>query len=291
MKRRSFLALVGACGMAAAACAPSEPPPPKNRLVVGASARPTTLDPLATTENAVSQALLYNVYEPLMKLDADGRIRPLLAESWSVSSNGLTYTFVLKDGLKFATGNTIDADSVVASIERVRFSSQVSPAIREQMAIISKVVEVDPQTVTVTLLRPSKTWLRDMTQIAGAIIDPGGGERANSTAGSGPYQLRDFDGYLTLERNPNYWGEQPAFDAVIWRYIADAAMKNNAVTAGELDIDAEADPGHTPPAGFQVIHQLTDDGHTKTVVAKSDITGIPTGAYGAGFDLTHVRRQ
>lgn len=292
MKRRSLFALALACGLAASGCTRPDPVP-ENRLVVAASTKPDTLDPLATTHTATSQALLYNVYETLVRLDAEGRIRPLLAESWTVSSNGLTYTFVLKENLTFASGTTIDADSVVTSIERVRTSSQVDPALREHMSIVSKVVEVDPLTVTVVLKRRSDTWLRHMTQAAGIIVDPGGGDRATTTAGSGPYKLRDFDGYLTLERNDNYWADKAHFDAVVFRYLADPAMKNDELIKGVFDVDADADPAvalHLPE-GYQVIRQPSDGDTTKTVIAKPGIVGIPAGAYGDAFDLTHVRRD
>lgn len=236
--RTALIAVTAVLSLIAAGCSKPAPQASESTLVIGATAQPQTLDPTVNDGAAIPQVLLYNVYETLVKIDNQGEIQPLLADSYSVSTDRLIYTFKLKDGVKFATGTILDADAVVASIERMRTGSKTSPTLKKQMAVVSKAVATDPKTVTVTLSHPSNQWLYDMTQTAGIVIDPGAGDLATKPAGSGPYQLKEWrqGDSVILEDNPNYWGTKARFDSVTFRYFSDPNAENAAMLAGDLDI-------------------------------------------------------
>src|SRR5664279_796113 len=106
------LAAIGMQGQALAAT--------PSTVTIGASVAPTTLDLTTTADASIPEALLYNVYEGLVKLDPKGRVVPLLAASWKVSANGRVYTFVLHKGVRFQNGDPLAASDVVYSIERVQ---------------------------------------------------------------------------------------------------------------------------------------------------------------------------
>ncbi len=83
-------------------------------LRLGATAEPATLDPTATDAAAGTQALLYNVFETLVRIDAEGQLKPLLAQAWDVSEDRLTYTFKLSPNARFSDGTPVTAEAFVA---------------------------------------------------------------------------------------------------------------------------------------------------------------------------------
>jgi len=197
------------------------------------------MDPTTDANAAIPQALLYNVYETLVKLDGDGNIRPLLAKEWTISNDGLTYTFDLQPDATFSSGDPLDADAVVKSFQRIQQNSSVTAVNKSEMSVVSSVTAVNSTTVKVVLSRPSNMWLYDMTGSAGIVIDPAHmDDLANTPAGSGPYVLKDWvkGASVVLQKAPNYWGTPARFDAVTFRYFSDPNAMNTAMLSGDLDI-------------------------------------------------------
>jgi len=208
-------------------------------LTVGLTLEPATLDLTTSDAASIPQLLLYNVYETLVKMDASGHIQPLLATGYEVSQDGLTYTFHLDPAAKFASGTPVDADAVMASINRLRQAP--SQTLKSQMAVIQDVQAPDTHTVVVILSQPSNFWLYNMTSTAGIIVDPAITDIATAPMGSGPYE---FDTWvkgdsITLKKNPNYWGKPVYYDQVTFRYIPDANAMVSAMLSGDIDIAGE----------------------------------------------------
>lgn len=213
-------------------------PPPMRTLVVGATAQPPTMDAAANDAAAISQVLLYNVYETLVKLDNEGNIQPLLANRYDVSGDRLTYTFNLDPQAKFASGRELVAEDVVFSIERLKEKETIKK-LKDQMAVVKTARAVDEKTVEVVLKRPSNSWLFDMTSTAGMVVDSKSDvDLATDTAGSGPYELKQWNqgSSVVLGKNPNYWATPARFDEVTFSYFDDANAENAAMLAGQLDI-------------------------------------------------------
>ncbi|WP_425308758.1 ABC transporter substrate-binding protein [Ammonicoccus fulvus] len=247
---RVLVAVVAVAGLLLSACTTSGSPgangsangngkAAQTTLSVGATASPSTLDPTINNAAAIPQVVLYNVYETLVKLDAEGQLKPLLAQRWDVSADNKTYTFNLDPAARFASGRAVAAKDVVWSFERIKNSDTTTSAVKGQMGPVDTVRAVDDKTVEVVLKNPSNLWLFDMSSTAGIILDSETtADLANSTAGSGPFQLKDWipNSSVTLEKNPNYWGTPARFNEVTFRYFTDPNAMNAAMLAGDLDI-------------------------------------------------------
>lgn len=212
---------------------------PTRTLKVGATLEPASMDAWHNTAAAIPQVLLYNVYETLVKVDADGQIKPLLAQAWEVSPDRLTYSFHLNPAAKFASGAPVDAAAVVANINRMKADPKLTETLKAQLAIVTGATVVGEREVEIKLSRPSLMWLYDMTTSVGMMLDPAfTGDVASATAGSGPYAFKAHDKgqSVTLVANTAYWGTPARFDEVVFRYYADPNAENAAMLSGDLDI-------------------------------------------------------
>jgi len=240
--------------------------PPSRQLSIGATAVPDSMDPTTNANAAIPQALLYNVYETLVKLDGDGNIRPLLAKEWTISNDGLTYTFDLQPGATFASGDQLNADAVVKSIQRIQQDPTVTAVNKAEMSVVSSVTAVDDNTVKVVLSAPSNAWLYNMTGSAGIIIDPAhASDLSNTPAGSGPYQLKDWvkGASVELQKSDKYWGTPARFDIVTFRYFSDPNAMNTAMLSGDLDIISNL-------AAPQALSQFSDTSKYQTIVGTTN---------------------
>ncbi len=222
-------------------CAPAAVPTtaPVRSLVVGATLEPASMDAWHNPDASIPQVLLYNVYETLVKVDSDGRLKPLLAQAWDVSTDRLTYTFRLNPAAKFASGSPVNAAAVVANIDRLKADAKLTPTLQAQLAVVAGAKAIDEHQVQITLTHPSLMWLYDMTASLGMILDPSfTGDLNNASAGSGPYAFGSHakGQSVSLVDNPGYWGTPARFDEVEFRYFADPNAENAAMLSGDLDI-------------------------------------------------------
>jgi peptide/nickel transport system substrate-binding protein len=228
-----LLAVVSGCTAGSGATVAGDP----DSLSIGFSAEPQNFDFTRTDGAAIPQALLYNVYEGLVKLDADGRIVPLLAESWTVGPDRRTYDFQLRGGAKFSNGAPFTAEDVKFSIERVKTAWTIS--LKSKMDVVDHVDVVDRAHARVVLNKPSNCWLFDMTSRVGAMFSPTGvGDLANTAIGTGPYVVakRRRGDSITLRENPAYWGRKPVYRTVVLKYIKDPNALNNALLSNGIDM-------------------------------------------------------
>lgn len=224
-------------------------------LVIGHAESTDSLDP-ARGYTQTSGFIFRATYETLVTFpDADASsIDPLLASDWTVSEDGLTYTFTLREGAVFASGNPVTADDVVFSINRLK-NLKSSPAFLADT--ITSVEATDASTVVFTLTAPDPSFLSILPNSAFQVTDSvlirenGGTDAAdaettdtaesflnNTSAGSGPYLLESWQPLVetVLVRNPNYQGDAPYFDRVIVTNIPEAATQKIALEAGDIDI-------------------------------------------------------
>ncbi len=273
MNLRPIAALAAALALALTACGPGEAEPQDRQLVVGASVAPNSMDPSTSDAAAIPQVLLYNVYETLLKIDGDGNLQPLLASEWAVTPDGATYTFELRTQAKFASGNPVNADAVVASVKRIIDDPDVLPVLKSRMDPVETVRAVDEDTVEFVLKQPSHNWLYSMAQTAGIIYDPAGIDTITTVpAGSGPFV---FDSWVqgdsvVLKRNNEYWGTPTKLAGVTFKYYTDANAMNNAMLAGQLDIVSNV-------AAPQALDQFDDPRFTI-------LDGVTTGEIVLGFN-------
>ncbi|KAA9166921.1 ABC transporter substrate-binding protein [Amycolatopsis acidicola] len=229
----ALLLVVSGCSAGSTASVSTGP----DTLSVGFSAEPQNFDFTRTDGTAIPQALLYNVYEGLVKLDSGGNIVPLLARSWTVSPDRTTYDFQLAPGVKFSNGAPFTASDVKFSIDRVKTDWTIS--IKSKMDVVDHVDVVDPSHARVVLKKPSNGWLFDMTGRVGTMFSPTGvGDLANTPIGTGPYVMaqRKRGDSIVLRENPAYWGAKPAYGTVVLKYYKDATALNNALLSNGIDV-------------------------------------------------------
>lgn len=229
----ALLLVVSGCSAGSSATVSGAP----DSLSVGFSAEPQNFDFTRTDGAAIPQALLYNVYEGLVKVDANGRIVPLLAKAWTVSPDRKTYDFQLQPGVKFSNGAPFTAADVKFSLDRVKTDWTIS--IKAEMDVVDHVDVVSPTDARVVLKTPSNNWLFNMTTRVGAMFSPTGvADLANTPVGTGPYVVasRRRGDSITLRENTAYWGRKPAYSTVYLKYIADPTALNNALLSNGIDV-------------------------------------------------------
>jgi peptide/nickel transport system substrate-binding protein len=212
---------------------------PAHTLTIGATSEPDSMDAWHNAAAAIPQVVLYNVYETLVKVDADGKLKPLLAQAWELSPDGLTYTFRLNPAAKFASGRPVDAAAVVANIQRLKADAKLTPALQAQLAVVASASAIEAHQVQIKLVHPSIMWLYDMSSTLGMMLDPSfTGDPATATAGSGPYALKAQNKGQSVVLTPNsaYWGTPARFSTVTFRYYSDANAMNASMLSGDLDV-------------------------------------------------------
>jgi peptide/nickel transport system substrate-binding protein len=141
-------------------------------LSVASSVAPPTMDLTSNPAAAIDEVLDYNVYQHLVQLAPNGDLVPVLATGWKISSDGLTYTFTLRQGVKFANGDPLTASDVVFSIKRVTAPNSQYPY-AALFAGITGATAQGATTVVVTLSKPDNQLLYNMAANSdGVILDP-----------------------------------------------------------------------------------------------------------------------
>ena len=186
-----------------------------------------SLDPHQTVA-AGTREVLFNIFEGLVKPNSDGEMIPAVAEKYELSEDGTTYTFTLRDGVKFHNGQTVTAEDVVYSINRCAAvpEGQEKPLVAAFSAVRS-VEALDEKTVTVTIAQRDLEIISYMTV---AIIPAGYADQATAPVGTGPFRFvsRTPQENFIMERFEDYWGTPAWLDKVTYKICenADALVMN-----------------------------------------------------------------
>lgn len=205
-------------------------------LVVATPQEPPNWDFTVGSATALNAVLFLNVLEPLLEEMEDGSYQPLLAESYKVSEDGLTYTFELAEAT-FHDGSDFTADDMLYSFEV--YAESPRPAITGALEAVDDIEKIDDHTVEVTLSQPSQSFLDGMAGLAGIMIPEDSLEdQAQNPVGTGPFTFADWRPgvEVTLERYTDYHGELPYFEDVEMRFIGDETAAINALLAGDIDL-------------------------------------------------------
>lgn len=210
-------------------------------IILGIQQEPTSLDPTSDATASIDGMLTQNVYESLTTVNEAGEVQPQLAQSWTVSDDGLTYVFTLVQGAKFHDGTDFDADDVKFSFDRAMAEGSTNPT-KSIFAPIESVTVIDPATVEIKLKKKDAFFLFNLAQGDASIVAPESAD-ANVTTpvGTGPFKYASWTrgDRLTLEKNADYRGAADvALDKVEFRFIPDAAAASAALLAEELDVYA-----------------------------------------------------
>ncbi|EHS50140.1 ABC-type transporter, periplasmic subunit [Rhizobium sp. PDO1-076] len=234
-----------------------------------------TLDPGEAFEISTAEVTA-NTYSKLVALDPADTSKVIgdLAESWTISDDGLTYTFKLKSGLKFASGNPITAADVAYSFERAVKLDKSPAFLLTQFGltgdnVTEKAKATDDTTFVLTVDKayaPSFV-LNVLTSTVASVVDKvlvtekakamtptaeykydtdfGNEFLKTGYAGSGPFKIREWraNEVVVLERNDNFYGEKAKLARVIYRYMKESAGQRLALENGDIDVARNLEPG------------------------------------------------
>jgi peptide/nickel transport system substrate-binding protein len=206
-------------------------------ITVAIQLEPPNLDPTGGAAQAIDSVLYSNIFEGLTRFMADGSVVAGLAQSWDISEDGLTYTFMLHDGVTFHDGTTMDAEDVKFSLDRARSEDSIN-AQKGLFADIADVTVVDPLTVAVTLSQPNGMILFNMAWGDAVIVAPESIDTiASNPIGTGAFTFTDWvqGDRLELTRNESYWGQPAALETATFRFISDPTAAFAAVMAEDVD--------------------------------------------------------
>lgn len=210
-------------------------------LSIGRREDSTTFDPIKSAQN-VDNWVFSNVYDVLVRVDDKGtRLVPGLAESWTISPDGITYTFKLRPA-KFSDGSDITADDAVFSLLRTR--DNPASLWSASYKIIDKAEAADPHTLVITLKTPSAPFLSQLALPNVSVLSEkamktmGEEAYAEHPVGSGAFSVKEWrrGDRIILQKNPYFWeAEKVSLDGVEWISIPDDNTRMLKVQAGELD--------------------------------------------------------
>ena len=240
--RRIVLALA-ALVLAFGARSPAVAGPPSGQLTYGVhiSLAPTWFDPAETSGIITPFMLLYALHDALVKPMPGQPLASSLAESWSESDDGLTYEFVLRQGVKFHNGDPVTAEDVKFSFDRYRGASNA--LLHQRVAAIET---PDPRHVRIHLKEPWPDFMTFYATATGAnwivpkrYVEKVGDEGfKKAPIGAGPYKFVSFTPgvELVLEAFDQYWRKVPSIKRLVFKVIPDEATRLAALTRGEVDI-------------------------------------------------------
>jgi len=253
--RRLFRAALAAMALAIAGPAmPSLAQTPPNVLIVGQIAEPQSLDPHTVTATNDFR-ILVNIYDGLVRYkDGTLEVEPALAESWTISDDGKTYRFKLRQGIKFHDGSDFNAEAVKFNFDRMLkedhpFYNTGPFPLSFNFSSIEAVNAIDPTTVEFKLKEPFAPFLSNLAYPTGLIVSPEavkkyGKEFGRHPSGTGPFKFAEWQSgqRVVVERNPDYWDGAPALEAVVFRPITDPNTRVAEMMAGGLDVMVEVPP-------------------------------------------------
>lgn len=222
-------------------------------LIFGRGGDSVALDPAAVTDGE-SFKVTKNIFDTLLSYgEQDTDIKEGLAKDWEVSEDGLTYTLMLREGVKFHDGTDFNADAVVFNFERwmngdkesfYYYKSMFGGFKGDEGHVIESVTAKDDYTVEFKLKRPQAPFLKNLAMSPFAIASPEAIEKygdkfGENPVGTGPFVFDQWNrnDKIVVTKNENYWMDgYPKLERVIFRAIPDNSARLNALMAGEIDL-------------------------------------------------------
>ena len=244
----------------------------KDTLRVGVTNFADSLEP---TENAFGWVVMrYGMGETLTKFDEKMNIQPWLAEKWTISDDKLTWTFKIRDGVKFSNGNPLTAEAVKASIERA-FAKNT------RAATFFKYTEMkaEGQNLIITTDKPAPSMPGYLADPLFLIVDVSSeGERDFAKQGpicTGPYVCESFvKEKAVMKKNPNYWDGEVPFETVEIPSIDDPNTRAMALQSGEVDMAVNIAPGDVGLFNDTGKYHVDKIASLRTVLARINEKGI-----------------
>ncbi|MBQ7737444.1 MAG: hypothetical protein IJT62_06375 [Oscillospiraceae bacterium] len=263
-------------------------PVKKDTLTIAIPGNPTTIDPHGKND-ATSMAVRRQIYEGLTLINPNMEIEPCLAESWEISEDGSSYTFHIRQGVKFSDGNEMKASDVAYSLQRAYDGNYATVFMAAFDLENSKVI--DDYTYELALKYPSGTVLQTLAYPSVGITEESvvtglaDDQISTQCPGTGPYKFSAWaDGdSVTLVKNENYWGECAGCDTMVLRIIPETSSRVVEVETGSVDIAYDV--------SITDINRYVDDPNVNTYrTTTTFLTYIGMNCTKAPFDNPLVRQ-
>lgn len=204
-------------------------------IVVGIQQDIDSLDPHLAAA-AGTKEVLFNIFEGLVKPDANGNMVAAVASDYKISEDGLTYTFTLREGIKFHNGNLVTAEDIKYSIDRAAgLLNEGDAPLIANLSNVSKVEIVDEKTVNVILKSANSEMICYMT----AGIIPKDSDKQDTIVGTGPFKLESYkvQDSVVVVKNDNYWVPGvPYLDKVTFKIVSDTDSAMLFLKGGSIDL-------------------------------------------------------
>ncbi|MED5620617.1 ABC transporter substrate-binding protein [Ideonella sp. BN130291] len=241
--RRAAIAPAASAALIAVAlvgtASPAQAQSRKDAVVLAMVLEPPGLDPTTAPAAAIGEIVHYNVLEGLTKINQDGSVTPLLAESWTMDPDGRSYTFKLRKGVKFHDGEAFDASDVKFSFERAKAEGSTNKAKKAVFDNIARIDTPDPATVILTLNNADATLPFRLGENTAVILDPkSAATTATKPVGTGPFKFENWSkgAAVTLTKWDGFRNAAAVkLKKVSFRFINDPAARVAALLAGDVD--------------------------------------------------------
>ena len=210
----------------------------KDAIVLAMALEPSPgLDPTGGAASSIGEVTLYNIYETLTKINPDGSVTPLLAESWEVSPDLTTYTFKLRKGVKFHNGEPCNAQTVKFAFERAGAEKSTNKDKRTFANLSTRAVDEHTVVILTKEIDPDFPFL--MGQATAVIVEPKSADsNMTSPVGTGPYMLENWvkGSSITLKKWDGYRNAAAIkLQRATFRFISEPAAQVAALLAGDVD--------------------------------------------------------
>lgn len=219
-------------------------------LRIGIGIDPDTINPIEIT-TAIPANITELLYGTLFKTNAKGEVIPNMASEWSVSEDGLTWTIMLRKGIKFIDGAPFNAQTLKRQLELIQ-DPKVRMPFRFLFAPVKNLVVMDDYTIQYHLHAPFAPFADLLSVFAvpsQKALTPYDSAKLNQNpVGAGPYKLQEWirGERLVLVRNDGYWGKKPTVEKIVFQIIPETATRIAMLRAGQLDLAYSPTPADVP---------------------------------------------
>jgi peptide/nickel transport system substrate-binding protein len=215
-----------------------------SNIVIRVPQDPDFLDPHKAAASGTYE-MMFNVFEGLLKPSPDGKVIPAVAESYTVSDDGLEYTFKLRKNIKFHNGEIVTVEDVLYSLNRLKGNDKDSALSSDFQKYVESIDSPDSQTIKVRLNTRNSDFL---VKFVAAIVPKKVNLLNDNPIGTGPYSFVEYvpGQKLVLKKFADYWGEKAHIDNVVFKIIPDEQTSLLSFLSGDIrmyprinDIQAE----------------------------------------------------
>ena len=192
---------------------------------------------------AGTKEVYFNMFEGLLKPDSDGNLNPAVASDYKISDDRLTYTFTLRDGIRFHDGTTVTVEDIKFSIDKCADASNGDPLV-PAFSNVESVNIVDESTVEIVLKSADADFLANLATVDAAITPASNNDPDQTAIGTGPYKFvsRSPQENFILEKFDDYWGEPAKIEQVILKVCANTDSIVMDLNGGSVDMFARVTP-------------------------------------------------